>query len=146
MRPARLPLPPPGLATTPAAPTLVSRGPRSTDPVPAPDHPAPGHPSAAPAASSAAHSATLSPAPPREPLATLPAPAATPQPPARPPDAAARTTPPPHAARQSRIHIGRIEVQLNNPAPPILPPAPAAPLAPLGSLETSFLGRFPLRV
>jgi hypothetical protein len=54
----------------------------------------------------------------------------------------------PHSSsgHQSRITIGRIDVQVNN-HPPVIPssPPPIAGALPLDNLETRFLNRFPIR-
>ena len=51
------------------------------------------------------------------------------------------------ARRESRIHIGRVDVRLNNASVPLIQPTPAArPVAAMSGLETHFLSRFPIRV
>jgi hypothetical protein len=67
--------------------------------------------------------------------------------PVRPAPSASLPTGP--VARQNRITIGRIDVQVNN-HPPALPlpssaPPPMAHASPLYNLETRFLNRFPMR-
>jgi hypothetical protein len=51
------------------------------------------------------------------------------------------------AKRESRIHIGRVDVRLNNASVPVIQPTPAArPVAAMSGLDTHFLSRFPIRV
>lgn len=51
------------------------------------------------------------------------------------------------AKRESRIHIGRVDVRLNNASVPVIQPPPAArPVAAISGLDTHFLSSFPIRV
>jgi hypothetical protein len=51
------------------------------------------------------------------------------------------------AKRESRIHIGRVDVRLNNASVPVTQPPPAArPVAAISGLDTHFLSSFPIRV